>query len=135
MGTQGSDRTVRSLRLDLDEAAPAAARRFVAAAAADWGLDAEQLEIAQLVISELVSNVVEHAATPGELILERLDGKLSIAVRDESATLPVARPLDTNSFRGRGLALVERLSHSWGVTPHPDGKTVWALLSTPGAAG
>jgi len=30
--------------------------------------------------------------------------------------------------RGYGLLIVRGLSRSWGVTPHADGKTVWALL-------
>jgi hypothetical protein len=36
--------------------------------------------------------------------------------------------------RGRGLHLVAQLAANWGVTDHPDGKTVWATVVAPASA-
>jgi hypothetical protein len=33
---------------------------------------------------------------------------------------------------GRGLILIDALAASWGSTPMPDGKVVWATLRLPG---
>ena len=119
----------RDCAVPADPSASAAARRFLLEAAADWDLSPDLTEVAQLVVSELVSNAVEHAETPSTIVLSLSDGELTISVRDGSPTQPVPRPLDTVSFRGRGLPLIDRVSERWGIENHPDGKTVWAVLS------
>jgi anti-sigma regulatory factor (Ser/Thr protein kinase) len=120
----------RELKLDLDPSAPGRARRFFAETAREWRLQAELVEIAELVVSELVSNAVEHAKTASVVVLGRGDGLLLIAVRDASTIHPEPRALDATSFRGRGLGLIDRLSVSWGVQRLTDGKSVWAILAT-----
>jgi anti-sigma regulatory factor (Ser/Thr protein kinase) len=122
----GSDR--RECEVGDDPAASAQARRFLLAAAQDWELSDELTEIAQLVVSELVSNAVEHARTSSTVDLEYTGTALRIRVRDGSTTRPVPRPLDMVSFRGRGLPLIDRVADRWGIEEHPDGKTVWAEL-------
>lgn len=122
-------RVRRDCAVPADRSASATARRFLQEAAADWDLSADLTEVAQLVVSELVSNAVEHAGTSSAVALELTGDSLKISVRDGSITQPVPRPLDRVSFRGRGLPLVDRVSRNWGVLDHPDGKTVWALLS------
>ncbi|WP_178380129.1 ATP-binding protein [Cryptosporangium aurantiacum] len=122
-------RIKRDIVVPADPSASAAARRFLQQTAADWDLSPDLTEVAQLVVSELVSNAVEHAGTPSTVVLELTDTGLRISVRDGSTVQPVARPLDMVSFRGRGLPLIDRVSERWGIADHPDGKTVWAALA------
>ena len=125
-------RVRRDCAVPADPSASATARRFLQEAAADWDLSPDLTEVAQLVVSELVSNAVEHAGTSSTVALELTDDSLRISVRDGSTTQPVPRPLDMVSFRGRGLPLIDRVSRNWGISEHPDGKTVWATLSADG---
>jgi len=122
-------RVKRDLTVPADPSASAAARRFLQEAAADWDLSPDLTEVAQLVVSELVSNAVEHAGTSSTVALELSEDTLRISVRDGSTTRPVPRPLDMVSFRGRGLPLIDRVSEHWGIADHAEGKTVWAVLS------
>jgi anti-sigma regulatory factor (Ser/Thr protein kinase) len=90
------------------------------------------------VITELVTNAVEHATSPSVVEVERHGDAFRVAVRDydtghtghdvPEATTWHAPP--TSSPRGRGLAMVAAVSHTWGVLRHPDGKTVWAEMAT-----
>lgn len=126
------DRPRRVRREQSVEANPSAsrvARRFLLETARAWELSPDLTEVAQLVVSELVSNAVEHAGTGSRVGLELVDQRLKVSVRDGSTTQPVSRPLDLVSFRGRGLPLIDQVSEDWGVYYHPDGKTVWAVLA------
>jgi anti-sigma regulatory factor (Ser/Thr protein kinase) len=88
---------------------------------------------ASLVVSELVSNVVEHAHTMMSLRLSLWDRYLHIAVRDGSAIQPALpqRPA-AEQLRGRGLHLVNATAHNWGCLPTDGGKVVWASLLVDG---
>jgi hypothetical protein len=96
-----------------------------------WHLP-ELLPSASLVVSELVSNVVDHAHTMMTLRLTLRPRYLQIAVRDGAAEEPVppAPQGHATAARGRGLLLVEATASSWGWLPTEDGKVVWASLRT-----
>lgn len=100
----------------------------------------EQLtDVAELVLSELVTNAVAHARVPGRLIavrLELLGGELRIEVHDASSDRPVLLPWpDDDIESGRGLRLVQTLSNAWGCCPRRGlGKFVWAVCGTGGGA-
>jgi PAS domain S-box-containing protein len=115
-------------RLPCDPASPAVARHFVGDVLAEWG-HAELVDVAQLLVSELVTNGVLHTATSLELRLRVLDDVLRVEVHDGSAERPLrlqeARAEDT---AGRGLYLVEAMSSRWAVEPAPVGKVVWFEL-------
>jgi two-component sensor histidine kinase len=87
-----------------------------------------------LVVSELVTNSVEHAATgPEQRVEVEVDvraGCVHIEVSDEGATLrPRSSPRHPDAPRPFGLALVDRLARSWGVDRDAGGHTrVWADL-------
>lgn len=82
-----------------------------------------------LVATELVVNAVMHARTEMSLSVERAGGGVKVAVTDGSNVLPGWAPSSPTATSGRGLLLVVRLSHSWGVDPMPTGgKRVWAEL-------
>ena len=86
---------------------------------------------ALVVVTELVTNVVEHSGTECQLALSIGDQNLRIEVRDFHRSRPRPRSTpDTGFARGRGLQIVAALSSRWGVTVFDDGKSVWALLAT-----
>jgi serine phosphatase RsbU (regulator of sigma subunit)/anti-sigma regulatory factor (Ser/Thr protein kinase) len=134
--------------------APAAARRFVRAAFADWtgqappfaaGFGDRLIDDAVVVLSELVTNAVVHAGTsvdvlcrldeaaadgtPAAFVVEVTDHHPARAVRSHRTS----RPPETPEF-GRGLHLVASLAEAWGITYRPGTKTVWARLPTEEAA-
>ncbi len=101
-----------------------------------WGLSEDLTTDAELIACELVTNAIRHsghrnAQEPGHcrLTLERpAPSSVRIEVSDSSMTRPVKREPGEDETGGRGLVLVEALAVDWGVTRHPVGKTVWALL-------
>lgn len=107
----------------------ARARQVVREAAASWELPEDLADDAQLVVTELVSNGIDHGAGPITLTVRRKAGGMLVEVHDESPAEPLLRPVDPSSARGRGMQLVQALSVSWGTTPEGGGKVVWAQLS------
>ena len=90
---------------------------------------------AQLCLSELAANAVNHAGSDFEVEVRRFDDRLRITVSDESDERPVLRSVDPSSQRGRGLLIVDAVSQRWGVTTHePTGKSVWCELPLDGSA-
>ena len=91
------------------------------------------LDDAALLVSELVSNVVDHVQGEAVLSLELglADGWLRIAVADGSSVRPVVRELQQERPRGRGLQLVEAIADRWGAEDHQGGKRVWFELTPP----
>ncbi|KOX20650.1 serine/threonine protein kinase [Saccharothrix sp. NRRL B-16348] len=108
----------------------ARARQVVGDAAAAWGLSDDAADDAALVVTELVSNAVDHATGPVGLTVSRTESGLRIEVADQSSALPQPRPVRVDSARGRGLIIVAALSRSWGTEPTADGKVVWAELDS-----
>jgi anti-sigma regulatory factor (Ser/Thr protein kinase) len=81
--------------------------------------------MAALLVTELCTNAILHARTPLRLSLESRPGQVRICVEDGSNLRPVLRDHDDDAVSGRGLALVEQLSSSWGVDATSSGKVVW----------
>jgi anti-sigma regulatory factor (Ser/Thr protein kinase) len=122
-------RLVRDHDLPNDPMATGLARAAVASACEDWALDDGLYEAAATVVTELVGNALEHAATACVLHLAVDSKRLRIAVRDNSPVTDGHPQIVVPDERGYGLLIVRGLSRSWGVTPHAGGKTVWALLN------
>ncbi len=97
-----------------------------------WG-SPHDLDDAALLVSELVSSVVDHARTEAVLTLElSLAGDwLRISVADGSAVRPVVRELNEDRPRSRGLQLVEAIAGRWGAEDHHGGKRIWFELTPP----
>ena len=104
------------------------ARHFVAGRVADV-LPPEVTEVAILLTSELVTNVIVHARTPMRLSVDVEPSALRVAIADDAPRTPVRRAGGDTRLTGRGMHLVEKLSNHWGVEPTPSGKTVWFELS------
>ncbi len=112
---------------------PARIRRALRAALAQWGLPAETVENALMVVEELVANVVDHARTPFRLTVDHLladhpGPSLRIAVRDGCPRPVHVRPFDAHAHRGRGLQMIQALTSRWGCHHTAGGKTVWAVV-------
>jgi anti-sigma regulatory factor (Ser/Thr protein kinase) len=102
------------------------ARQRLAPILGVWGLSWQQGEDALLVMSELVSNAVEHAGNLLVLGVSFTGSAVLIEVSDGSLVEPQLQPLDTSTVRGRGLQFVDALARSWSWRADGDSKTVWA---------
>lgn len=107
-----------------------AARRMVRELLRAWGA-AQDREDAELLVTELVANVVDHVGGAGSFRVEvTLSGPwLRIAVVDGSAVRPVVRERSSERTRGRGLQLVAAIAERWGVEGDGGGKRVWFELA------
>jgi anti-sigma regulatory factor (Ser/Thr protein kinase) len=95
---------------------------------------ADEVEAAQLVVSELVTNAVLHASDSPTISLDlRLtDGAVRVMVSDGGLGEPDRgpHPDPRTSETGRGVWLVDAFAERWGTEMHGrDGKTVWCELS------
>ena len=115
--------------LPANERAPLVARRLVSTLLVAWGC-ADQVELTELVTSELVSNSVRYAADAGDIELELLVDTevIQLSVADGSPEHPVLRSDPNGERRGLGLHLVERVAIRWGVEEYLLGKRVWLEL-------
>jgi anti-sigma regulatory factor (Ser/Thr protein kinase) len=91
----------------------------------------EAIEIAALLVTELVSNAVLHARTDIVLMVDVAPGRVILRVRDGSDVTPVQRGYGMEAATGRGIALVEQLASAWGVDRCEDGKEVWCRIDFP----
>ncbi len=119
--------------LPTDGSATGRARRFVRAALRDWAgsADGEVPDVAELLVSELVANVLRHGRGEPILTLLLRDGVLRCEVEDEARVPLRARDRSPDDEGGRGLLIVESLSRDWGVRPTRRGKAVWFELAVP----
>jgi anti-sigma regulatory factor (Ser/Thr protein kinase) len=85
---------------------------------------------AALLVSELATNAVRHAATPFSVGLSLEGGVVTVEVADTGGG-EVARR-ETVDEGGRGLNLVERIAQDWGVRRRLEGKAVYFRLPGPG---
>lgn len=96
-------------------------------------LDRELLDVVRLLVTELVTNSVRHAATGPlvELDIFLTTAHLRIEVIDEGGGFtPEARTPGQSPEGGWGLHLVDRLADRWGV--QGDGRTlVWLEIDLP----
>ena len=94
-----------------------------------WGLE-DLAFTTELILSELLTNAIRHAAAPIGVRLLR-DRSLICEVADTSSTSPHLRYAATTDEGGRGLFLVAQLAERWGTRYTPDGKIIWAEQRLP----
>jgi anti-sigma regulatory factor (Ser/Thr protein kinase) len=110
----------------LSKRIPGLARKFVRSAYGELGLDTE---LAELVISEAVTNVVVHAKTPCQVTCFTPSGGVFVLeVADWSPVLPTARTAGEDDEGGRGLELIEAFAVRVEVASIPGGKVVCMTL-------
>jgi len=137
---------VRLLDLPADRSAAAAARQWAREVCADQS--AESRADVELIVAELVTNAVLHAATEVKLTIGQGPSLVRLEVTDRRADrLPstvgsglagalalgygeadLDDPLAAEAMTGRGLVLVDATAAAWGVDVEGPYKTVWAEL-------
>lgn len=105
------------------------ARRMTRARLSGWALCEDTCDTAALVVSELVTNAIVHAA--GRRVVCELhdrDDLVRIAVRDEGRAPGEPHPSSQRpeEEHGRGLLLVEAMCRAWGAQDAGPGLLVWA---------
>ncbi|MET9100960.1 ATP-binding protein [Streptomyces antibioticus] len=114
------------------------ARRVTRVVLRRWGLVAEDIERAVLVVSELVTDSLTHGLPPLALGLHSVEsaGMIRVEVTDGGAAAP--RPVGGENAdpvdRRRGARIVARLTVAHGTRTLPDGITRWAYLRCSPAA-
>lgn len=99
------------------------------------GTAADVVDVAVLLVSEVVTNALLHGRSRPRLTVTPLaGGGLYVGVGDENSRVPVMRKDDPDAQDGRGLRLLDMLSSRWGVRPDPPGKVVWFELDPDAAA-
>lgn len=94
-------------------------------------MSTDKVDVARLLVTELVSNAVRHGSGSVVLVVARNSEGVRIEVHDESPDMPAIVELQPLMEGGAGMRLVATLSSSWGVDPRSDGqpgKRVWFAL-------
>ncbi|MFE5586023.1 ATP-binding protein [Kitasatospora sp. NPDC056531] len=95
------------------------------------GWDPETIFNAELALCELIVNAWRHGETAAPVVyFSLLTRTLRVCVSDENDALPEQRTPANLGESGRGLQLVEGLTHRWGVDPQKRGKIVWYELDS-----
>ncbi|MFD0686424.1 ATP-binding SpoIIE family protein phosphatase [Actinomadura fibrosa] len=120
-----------SWELPAEPAAVRRARGLVRDRLARWDLD-EMADSTALLVSELVTNAIQHAGGRVMLRLVR-EGGLVCEVFDGADGRPRIHHEDGHEMleSGRGLQVVGRLARRWGVRRTTAGKVVWCEQDLP----
>jgi anti-sigma regulatory factor (Ser/Thr protein kinase) len=126
----------RTLRVPHAYSAVPVARRTVSEDLRGRDVPAAVVDEAELVVSELLGNAVQHAsALPDGTVRVHWQvkgGVVELDVTDGGGTTAPkpAQPV-MYATRGRGLRIVRSLAHEWGVLDEDRGRTVWVCLGGP----
>lgn len=82
------------------------------------------VDTAQLIVSELATNVAKYAPGPCQVDLEAFGGLLRISVWDSGPLLPAPEQADPSRVGRHGLEIVLLACQSFSVHPEPVGKRV-----------
>jgi anti-sigma regulatory factor (Ser/Thr protein kinase) len=109
------------------------------------GMSESTAEVAELVVSELVTNAVRFSGDPARalryseradagliaLSLRHFPDGLLIEVYDTDSNPPVLCDADAEAENGRGLMLIDALAKEWSYFfPQGGGKVVYCVLGT-----
>lgn len=111
-------------RLGTDRRTPGLARRFVKRALERWAIQSE-LDVIELLVSELVTNSVVHAGSDVEVSVSVVSDRVRVAVFDSSREPLTLREVGPESASGRGLVMLDALASAWGTEFTPGGKSIW----------
>lgn len=109
--------------------APSLARNALGEWLSAWDVGEGTSDDLMLVVTELITNAVEHSVQDVSVTVTIHPHSIAVAVQDQASELPVPQPHNPRAERGRGLELVAALTTDWGWTAHDvGGKTVWANM-------
>ncbi|MFF3989452.1 ATP-binding protein [Streptomyces sp. NPDC001797] len=86
------------------------------------------LDLAQLVVSELVTNACKYAPGPIVLRLRRAEAAVEVEVWDSHPEIPVAERADPYRVGRHGLEIVKAVAAELTVLPEAAGKRVTARI-------
>jgi hypothetical protein len=100
------------------------ARVFIGGTLANDGVEVSVIDVAELLVSELVTNAVVHARG------DSTDHPYGRPLRpdrsgDQGHGCPVLRPPTKGQRDGRGLQMVDELATDWGTERRATHKVVW----------
>jgi anti-sigma regulatory factor (Ser/Thr protein kinase) len=121
-------------RLPATHEAPRDARALLAAQLRG-AVTLEQRHVAELLVSELVTNALRHTESDVILVDVWTQGGIRVSVIDQSPRTPQRQSPGPERPEGRGLMIVDELAENWGIDALPgDGKSIWfELRRTPTA--
>jgi hypothetical protein len=111
----------------------AGSRLFAAEQCAD--LAQEIREAIVLMVSELATNAVVHAVSGFDVLIDRSSAQVRVSVTDEGRGVPMLHTPEIDEPHGRGLRVVQALSHRWGTIEQTGGlgKSVWFTIDLSGS--
>lgn len=122
----GSGSQTEAVTLPADHRAPAAARRAVRSHLGEGSTS----EIAEVLTSELVTNVLRHRRTDGgDLLLAIMTEGDGWRVEVVAAGAPDREPSRDDHPGGFGLLLVDRLADAWGLEAAAGRVQAWFSLA------
>ena len=116
-----------STRFDTSRESISAARRFVTGIISD--VPVEVRESVAVMVSELSTNALVHAASCFDVVVDRSASAVTVAVTDWGEGSPELQSPNSTEPHGRGLRIVEALADQWGIIATSDeAKTIWFRL-------
>jgi serine/threonine-protein kinase RsbW len=111
-----------------DLRSPSVARSLLREVLVDAPIEAR--EAAQVLVSEMVTNVVLHTTSILTMQVDpvRPDGGIRVMVEDASPDRPQPRAPEPDATDGRGLWLINEMATSWGWERTTTGKRIWFEL-------
>lgn len=105
-------------------------RRWLTQILTGWGVDADTIEKAELLVSEVCTNGIVHNAGLDDATVTAAwwHGHLRVTVSDPDLRIPVPDLADDE--HGRGLLIVAELATRWGTTKTRNGKICWFELTS-----
>jgi DNA-binding NarL/FixJ family response regulator len=125
-----AERAVRTAgaALENDLRSPRRSRRLARDTLTGW-CDDDVLSTIELLVSEVVSNGVEHADSDVDVRIAVGATTIRVEVSDRSPVLPIVRSPCLDSPNGRGMRIVDNAASRWGVQARRTGKCVWFELA------
>lgn len=120
------------LAVNRDPASAARVRHSIADDLLRHDVVPDRIDDVVLVVNELVTNAVQHAAARADdeldVVWEVAPDYVLVQVADSSRELPRRHTTSDTLGRGRGLSIVAALALDWGVRRTSQGKQVWARI-------
>jgi hypothetical protein len=92
-----------------------------------WSLT-ELIPVTKVIVTAFVENVLQHTDSRPCVRLESDGETVTVAVEDASPIPAGVREVLAGEHPPSGLRIVGALCRTWGNTPTPTGKTVWAVI-------